>query len=738
METHILKLVSVLLFTIFNIVMMISPQQTKPANTYIIHMDLSAMPKAFSSHQTWYLSMLSSISHSSNHIYTYTNSIHGFSAILSVSELESVKNSPGYVSSTPDNLLKPHTTHTPLFLGLTASASSISTTSYGTGVIIGVIDTGIWPESESFNDSGMSNVPSKWKGKCMNGTKFNTSLCNKKLIGARFYNKGLIANNPRLKIPINSPRDVNGHGTHTSSIAAGNYVRNASYFGYANGVARGIAPRAHLAMYKAIWREGVYASDVVAAIDQAIEDGVDVLSLSLGIGEDGISLEHDPVAIASLAAIRKGIFVVASAGNDGPLYWSLVNGAPWLMTVAAAAIDRKFKAILTLGNQVQIKFPSLYPENHSLTRIRLVYMEDCESVTELNKMKLNIIVCNAISSITSLVDNALSAGVTAAILISKNPVSDPEINLKTSFPVAITGPEDGQVITDYIKNTNNPTGTLQFQKTVTGTKPAPTLDTYSSRGPCKTCPNVLKPDILAPGTLILGSWSETIPVTNIRSHTLYSKFNLISGTSMATPHIAGVAALVKEIHPDWSPAAIRSALMTTATSLDNTNSPIKDVANNDSPANPLGIGAGFVNPNKAINPGLVYDANADDYVKYSLPCSDGSVDLNVPSLIAFFDDVDSDGDDKTIVFWRTVTNYGDGGTSYVAKIQGVDGLKVYVEPERLEFKERNEKRKFKVSLVGPKLLDKEVVFGSLTWVSSDGKYLVRSPIVATSLIQESP
>ncbi|GMP39994.1 hypothetical protein CsSME_00010620 [Camellia sinensis var. sinensis] len=262
-------------------------------------MDLSSMPKAFSSPHSWYLATIASIlddtkaptttaatSTTSKLIYGYGNVIHGFSASLSPSEIEAVKTSPGYVSSYRDMPLRVDTTHSSQFLGLNSVSGVWPVADYGRDIIIGLVDSGIWPESKSFDDDGMTKIPSRWKGECEIGAQFNSSMCNKKLIGARFFNKGLLAKFPNLTISVNSTRDTDGHGTHTSSTAAGNYVEGVSYFGYAPGTARGIAPRARVAMYKAFWDEGSYMSDFLAAIDQAIADGVDVMSLSFGI--DGV------------------------------------------------------------------------------------------------------------------------------------------------------------------------------------------------------------------------------------------------------------------------------------------------------------------------------------------------------------------------------------------------------------------------------------------------------------------
>ncbi|KAJ6679086.1 PROPROTEIN CONVERTASE SUBTILISIN/KEXIN [Salix purpurea] len=322
------------------------------------------MPKLFADHHHWYLSTLASVSNvagmstasaatfmaSSKLLYSYTHVVNGFSASLTPSELEALKNSPGYVSSIKDLPVKHDTTHSPEYLGLTPQSPVWKASNYGDGIIIGLVDTGVWPESESYSDHGMPEIPETWRGECEGGAQFNSSMCNKKLIGARFFNKGLIAKRPNVTISMNSTRDTEGHGTHTSSTAAANYVEGASYFGYAKGTASGVAPRAHVAMYKALWDEGSYTTDIIAAIDQAINDGVDVLSISLGL--DGVPLNEDPIALASFAAMEKNIFVSTSAGNEGPFHATLHNGIPWVLTVAAGTLDREFGAVLTLGNGI--------------------------------------------------------------------------------------------------------------------------------------------------------------------------------------------------------------------------------------------------------------------------------------------------------------------------------------------------------------------------------------------------
>ncbi|KAM0947394.1 putative tripeptidyl-peptidase II [Dioscorea sansibarensis] len=607
-------------------------------------------------------------------------------------------------------------------------------------MIIGVVDTGVWPENKSFHDDGLSIVPPRWKGECE-----EPSMCNGKIIGARSFYKGLLANNPNLSVVL-SVRDTNGHGTHTASIACGNFVPNTSFFGYASGIARGVAPHAKLAVYKVLWEEGAYGSDIIAGIDKAISDGVDVLSVSLDI--NNVPLYKDPVAIAGFAAVEKGILVVTSTGNDGPFLGTLHNGAPWLITVGASTIDRKFSGIIELGNGVIVTGQSLYLGSEALlSKLPLVNMEGCDNQTLLDKVGYKIVVCQT-NTLGDAISSVASAKVAAGLFLSNDPFV--ELSIHLTQPGAILSPEDGNVILDYIIKSPDPRATLAFKHTILGTRPAPQVTIYSSRGPSVSCPTVLKPDIVAPGALVLASWAENSSVGFVGSNQLYSSYNVISGSSMSCPHVSGLGALLKSVHSNWTAAAIRSAIMTSASPIDNSGVPIIDLGDDGQSASPFAMGSGHIVPNKALDPGLVYDIEVDDYINFlctmnftheqiktitrtAKNCSDTTPDLNYPSFITIFK-VDETPLNKTIVreFERTVTNVGDTSMTYIAKVMPLKGFRVRIEPDKLIFNEENKKQRFKLILEGQmENKENEVAYGSLTWIDTVGKYSVRSPIVAT-------
>nr|KYP55861.1 Subtilisin-like protease [Cajanus cajan] len=664
--------------------------------------------------------------------------MNGFSANLSPKELEALKRSPGYISSIPDLSAKLDTTYSPQFLGLNPNVGAWPVGKFGEDVIVGMVDTGIWPESESFKDEGMTRIPSRWKGSCESSIK-----CNNKLIGARFFKKGLLAKNSKLETVANSTRDVEGHGTHTSSIATGSQVDNASFFGYANGSAKGVAPRARVAMYKVVWGGRVMSSDIIAAIDTAISDGVDVLSLSLGL--DNLPLYEDPVAIASFAAMEKGIFVSTSAGNAGPERGTLHNGIPWVINVASSTLDREFRGSLVLGNGVHIHGLSLYLGNFSAHQVPIVFLGFCSNSKELVNASGKIVVCEdkggSIANQVAIVD---LSNVSAAVFISST--TDTSFFLNDGPAGIIIDPINGENVKAYIKSNSNANANMTFKITTLGVKPAPSVDIYSSRGPSNSCPFVLKPDITAPGTSILAAWPQNLQVALLGSQILFNSFNFLTGTSMACPQVTGVGALLRGAHPDWSPAAIRSAIMTTSDIFDNTKKPIKAIGRDHKLASPLDLGAGHINPNNALDPGLVYDVGVQDYVNLlcalnftqqnittitkssSNNCSNPSLDLNYPSFIAFFGDNGSSNDSRaTWEFHRTVTNVGDGETIYTASVTRIKGFNVSVIPNKLVFKEKNEKLSYKLRIEGPSIEG----FAYLAW--TDAKHVVRSPIVVTAL-----
>ncbi|KAL9143809.1 hypothetical protein ABFS82_14G258200 [Erythranthe guttata] len=744
---------------LFSLLLLVNQYQYASAkrSTYIVHMDKSSMPKAFSSHHHWYSSMLSFgkplDEPESKLIYTYDNAFHGFSAVLSEDELEALKKSPGFISSYADDVITTHTTRSTQFLSLNSATGLWPASNSGKDVIIGVIDTGIWPESRSFSDEGMTEVPSRWKGICQAGQEFNSSLCNKKIIGARYFNRGMHqAGFMSIEIPTNSARDDEGHGTHVASIAAGNYVHGASFFGYANGIARGVAPRARLAVYKVMWYGGV-SSDILAGIDQAVADGVDIISISLGSRQ--FELYENPLSIASFAAREKGIVVCLSAGNEGPDVRTVRTGIPWAVVVASGTVDRWLGGKLTLGNGKSITGWTTFPARATIRNLQVFYSKSlsaCNSAQLAQAPYDSIIVCNVTNGNTdfdSVMKNLQNSSVRAVIVIAE----DPSIFRYNSFPfpgVVIT-PNEAREVIAYAAGGSLSTASIDFQLTILGdgTRAAPALSQDSSRGPGMSYEGILKPDLMAPGVSILAAYSPYATDTPTIGNNIYlwSDYTLLSGTSMACPHISGVAALLKSAHPDWSPAAIQSAMMTTANHLDNTNQPIREV--NGTVATPLGIGSGQVDPNRALNPGLIYDANVQDLVNLvcsmnftrkqtqtivkstNYNCSNPSSDLNYPSFVALTHSADI-GRFVTRRFKRTVTNVGDGAAKYRVKVEVPANTTVRVRPHTLVFQKKNEKLSYIVKIRYNADIDTLHRAGSLTWIEQSGKYTVRSPIMVSA------
>ncbi|KAJ3690007.1 hypothetical protein LUZ61_019171 [Rhynchospora tenuis] len=699
----------------------------------------------------------------------YKHSFSGFAARLSEAEASALRRKSGVVSVFLDPVYKPHTTRSWDFLQqslvIDSSPNSDSAPAAATAdTIIGLLDTGIWPESQSFSDNGFGPVPSRWKGICMEGSDFNSSSCNKKLIGARYYATDEAPFSPTARSNANSARDEQGHGTHTASTAAGNSITGASYYGLASGTAKGGSTGSRIAMYRVCSSFGCPGSQILAGFDDAVADGVDLLSVSLGASAYyRPDFSEDPIAIGAFHAVAKGITVVCSAGNDGPTASSVVNAAPWILTVAATTIDRFFESdILLGGNRSAIKgkainfstldkspnYPLINGGSAKSNSSDVTSASHCEPGTlDGSKVKGKIVVCtHSQSDSTRTIKLQGLQDLGAVGTIFANDMETYVASSYNTFPVSEITVQAANDVFPYINSTKYPVATILPTITVTNFKPAPVVAYFSSRGPSGQTRNLLKPDIAAPGVNILAAWIPTS--SGVPNGQKPSSFNLVSGTSMACPHVAGVAATIKAWNPTWSPFAIRSAIMTTATQVNGDKAPLTTAAG--SAATPYDIGSGEVVPTAALQPGLVYDLTTRDLLLFlcnygynsskislisnntngfSCP-SNSSIglisNLNYPSIA-----VSGLKQNEIRTVNRVVTNVGSQDEIvYTATVNSPAGLDVKVVPNKLTFSKSYKSLAFQVVFTMKNSSSQGDLFGSFTW--SDGTHTVRSPFVVTT------
>lgn len=696
-----------------------------------------------------------------NRLYDYRWTFNGFAAKLTGAQAKTLAKLPGVVAVTEQQLVKADTSSTPSFLGLDNAATGGLWTKAGgnlkgEGVIIGVIDSGIWPESLSFTDRVDANgkpaakgflayqqIPG-WHGKCTPGEGFNASMCNQKLIGAQYFNAAWGGNAGIAEEEFASPRDFGGHGTHTASTSGGNAnvptTQDAALFGSVSG----IAPRARIAAYKALWETpsggSGYNSDLVAAIDQAVADGVDVINYSVS----GTSTNFaDPVEIAFLFAADAGVFVAASAGNSGPTTSTVAHPSPWTTTVAAGTHNRNGAGSVTLGNGMTYSGASFAgrtgpaPLVDSIaaglpgadpTQLALCYSSaDGAAVLDPAKVAGKIVVCER--GVTARVNKSLAvkeAGGVGMILVNPSVNS---INADFHFvPTVHLQSTDRAAVKAYAA-TAGATATIN-QSTVVYDSPAPTTASFSSRGPLiGAAGDLLKPDIIAPGQDVLAAVAP--PGNSGRD------FDIYSGTSMSAPHMAGLAALLKQGKPTWSPMAIKSAFMTTAGDvLDGPNT------------NPLVIfrqGAGHVTPNKATDPGLVFDSGWNNWLAFlcgttsavkpascaaltSLGYSTDPSDMNVASVA-----IGALAGVQTVT--RTVTNVSKGTSNYSMSVSGLAGITVVADPATFSLAPGASKT-IKLTFTRTSAAPNSYTGGQITW--TDGSHKVRIPAVIRPVALAAP
>lgn len=721
-------------------------------------------------------------------IYSYIYTLNGFAVRMTPAQATKVEHMQDVIRVWEDEMRPLVTNYSADFLGLFDPAAGLRGPEGldGDGIVIGIIDSGVAPQHPALQDTReadrpracrstwgevsllgrwlcrrydvMEDVqifdpPENWNGICETGAQFAETDCNNKLIGARFFVDGAQATGPIDSGEIFSPRDVDGHGTHTATTAAGNRVR-ASIFGTFLGRVEGMAPGARVAVYKACWlrpgatRAACNTSDLANAIDTAVADGVDIISYSVGSSLLTVTAPDD---VALLAAAKAGVLTVVAAGNEGPNFDTITSpaGNPAVITTGASSREGEHSleamevtAPSSIAGKYAVREASFTPPLIDRDPIegQLVLVDDdstgtvdgstgttfdaCQSLVNSSEVSGNIaFIQRGGCDFDVKVANAESAGAIAVVVfnLSGAPIVMIGDSVGIDIPALMVGAADGNLFLDEINNDQVIDVVLDKSFFLTEADTGNNMGSFSSRGPGPVA-DILKPDVTAPGINILaGSTPDAVNTVS------GEYFAFLTGTSMSTPHVAGVAALIKQAQPDWSPAAIKSALMTTA---------YQDVTLSDgeTPAIPFDFGSGHIDPNKANDPGLVYELSADQYDAFS--CGVGSpdisqsrcdeleasglsveaADMNQPSI-----SVSEMISTRTVT--RTVTNIDESSETYDAQIVMPSGIDVQVSPSTLVVGP-GQSASYDVTFTyvsGP--LD-FYRFGSITWVGSD--HAVRS------------
>ncbi len=716
-------------------------------------------------------------------IYSYRYTLNGFAARMTEAQAHKLEHISEVLSVWEDEIRPLATNFSPQFLGLFEPTVGLRGAPGldGDGIIVAVIDSGITPEHPALEDTReadrprlcqtsfaentliglwlckiykrqedklLYDPPENWNGVCQSGAQFEETACNNKLIGARYFINGAQSTGPIDSGEITSARDADGHGTHTATTVAGNRV-NASIFGTLLGPVQGIAPRARIAAYKACWlrpgdlRASCNTSDLVNAIDMAVADGVHIINYSVG---SSLRTATAPDDIALMAAAKAGVLAVVAAGNEGPNLATIGSpaGAPWVITAAASSRDgQHFEEALevlsppTIAGKYAVREASFTPRliDNDPIEAQLILVDDnddtlddgsagttfdaCEPLVNGSDVSGNIAYiqrggCN----FETKVANAEDAGAVAVLVF--NIAGDPIVMTGTSgfsnIPALMIGQADGNLILDEINADQTVDLVLDKGFFLTEQETGNIMGAFSARGPAPV-QDILKPDVTAPGINILAGFTP-----DAANSVAGENFAYITGTSMSAPHVAGVAALLQQAHPDWSPAAIKSALMTTARQDINQQ-------NGTTPANPFDFGSGHIEPNRANDPGLVYDVTDDEYDAFACGTASPAVDqarcdalaagglsfeaedLNQPSIA-----VSRLTNSQTVT--RRVTNVGDEAETYVANIIAPPEISVDVVPANLTIGP-GQSATFDVTYTyvsGPLDLWR---FGSLTWSSSN-------------------
>nr|WP_323743712.1 S8 family serine peptidase [Clavibacter phaseoli] len=690
--------------------------------------------------------------------YSYSLTVNGFSADLTAEQAAKLSSDRKVLSVEPDRIYHPTSTPAADFLGLTGPdgvwAKTGGQENAGEGAVIGVIDTGIAPENPSFAGEPLGTAAgdapyrdgstirfdkgdgTQFAGVCQTGEQFTAADCSTKIVGARYFVDGFgkanIGNASTGEYV--SPRDGDGHGSHTASTAAGDAGVEATIDGNPLGEISGVAPASKIAAYKVCWSgpdnstqddDGCAGADLVAAIEQATEDGVDVINYSIGGGSAQTTFSATDQAF--LGAASAGIFVSASAGNSGPGASTLDNASPWITTVAASTVAGNFEATAKLGDGQQFAGSSITVTEPVTGDFVTAASVAAAGATTPNlcgpgsldpaKTAGKIVLCErgTFDRVAKSAEVERAGGI-GMVLVNPTPNS---IDADTHSVPTVHLDADVYAAVSAYAATPGATVTLVPGNTTGVSAPTPQVAGFSSRGPVLADgSDILKPDVTAPGVSIIAATNN--------AEGGEPTFALLSGTSMAAPHVAGLALLYLGERPNASVSEIKSALMTTAYDT-------KD-ADGGTVTDPFTQGAGHVDPTRYLDAGLLYLNDRSDWVAYlaALGYATGidpvdPSELNLASIA-----IGTLTGSETVT--REVTSTGPG--TYTASVQGLAGVQADVTPSTLEFTEAGQTKSFEVAFTRTTATVDEYATGSLTWTSDD--HVVRSPVAVNPVSIAAP
>lgn len=710
-------------------------------------------------------------------VYNYDVVFNGFAAQLSESQVEALRARPDVAYVFEDERMTPQTNSTPWFVNAAQAGGSWSKGYVGEDVILGIIDTGIQPDHPSLRDIPTRSKgnkgpkipydapPADWSGTgCEFGNMAFNPLdapftCNNKLLKAEAYPEGFMNSGTAFAAgEFLSARDSDGHGTHTATTSGGNSETPAQIDGDDVGPVYGIAPRARIAVYKVCWDapdpndSGCFTSDSMAAINQAVEDGVDVINFSIG-GSGTSFLGADDIAF--LFAADANVWVATSGGNTGPNPQTIgtPSGVPWITATGALEDDENFgtglqvtapASVVNTYEAIEGAGPVRIEDTGTITAsvVPSVPANGCAPLTNGAAINNNIaLVIRGVCNFDVKYNNAAAAGARAIVVYNDGAAAgrfDPFTMAApgTTIPGVMISFADGSLLagTAGVIGTLSPDIKVPRVNRITG---------FSSRGPNGGAPDIIKPDVAAPGVSIIAG--ETLFPNAVAGGGQF--FQFLSGTSMASPHTAGLFALLRQAHPEWSAAIAKSAVMTTARD----HNLLKSFG--PAAADPFDVGAGLIDATRAFDPGLAYDAGFLDYLAFlcgaetqqpggvdavgeencellaSLGFSLDPSDLNLPS-IGIADLI------GTQTVKRTVTNVGKSRRVYRASATAPPGVEMHVSPDRIQL-HPGESATFEVTFTTlPGAVFNQWAFGRLTWYG--GNDSVCSPVAVRPIKMSAP